>query len=62
MAMQAKRIVEGKHQIVVRIPVSLHSALTDLATRNGLSVNAQVCELVKEATDLPDPTPLRKTA
>lgn len=42
---------EGKHQIVVRMPVSLHSALTDLATSNGLSVNAQVCELVSQRVD-----------
>lgn len=42
--------IEGKHQIVVRLPVSLHAALTELATENDLSVNAQVCELVDKAT------------
>ena len=42
--------IEGKHQIVVRLPVSLHAALTELATDNGNSVNAQVCELVEKAT------------
>lgn len=38
---------EGKHQIVVRMPVSLHEALTEMATANELSVNAQVCALVE---------------
>lgn len=51
--MQDRRNREGKHQIAVRIPVSLHERLTELATDNDLSVNAQVCELVDKATRKP---------
>lgn len=38
---------EGRHQIVVRMPVSLHEQLVALATANGVSVNQQVCDLVE---------------
>lgn len=60
MAMQEIR--EGKHQIVVRIPVSLHAALTELATTNQVSVNQQVCDLVEDATRTPDPAAGAKAA
>lgn len=60
MAMQEVR--EGKHQIVVRIPVSLHAALTALATANQVSVNQQVCDLVADATRTPGPIASAKAA
>lgn len=53
---------EGKHQIVVRMPVSLHARLVDLAASNDLSVNAQVCELVERHVDRVDARAIKAAA
>lgn len=45
---------EGIHQIVVRLPVSRHAKLAELAAINGLSVNAQVNELVERGVQVLD--------
>ena len=39
---------EGIHQIVVRMPVSLHAKLERAATKEKVSVNALVCRIVEE--------------
>lgn len=39
---------EGTHQVVTRMPVTLHAALEKAATKEHISVNALVCRIVDE--------------
>lgn len=42
--------VEGKHQVMLRMPVSLHTRLLQ-SLEPGESVNGKVCELVEREMD-----------
>lgn len=54
MATQDRRNREGKHQVVVRMPFSLHERLRSHVDANGSSVNAEICELVEQHLDKVD--------
>mgnify|MGYP001617837716 CR=1 FL=1 len=39
---------EGTHQVVTRMPGTLHAALEKAATKDGVSINALICKIVEE--------------
>lgn len=62
MAMQEHRS-EGKHQIVVRMPVSLHARLVEHVSETDLpSVNQAVCDVVEQHLDRVDKRRLKAAA